>query len=375
MEDIVLLDTIERYLTGQMSPEEKTWFKQLRDKTPEIDQMVVEHKLFLHQLDEFAGHTNLKHSIAAAHNNLLQKGDINEGGEKTTGGRIVQMFHKYKKVTGIAASIAGITALAISILVAALSPNINKKDYQELVNVIKTVQQNQKETDAKLKQVGTPITKIPKGATAKTSGTAFLIDGKGYLVTNAHVLQGSSAVVKNNKGQEFATRIIKIDETRDLAILKIEDDDYKPVASLPYQIKKPGAELGEELFTLGYPRFPIEDVVCSIGYLSSPSGFDGDTTSYQMTINANPGNSGGPVFNKNGDVVGVLTARESSTEGAVFAITSKSIYQMINELKESDTAIQKIKITNNSTLKGQNRVEQIKQVQDYVYIVKAYNKQ
>lgn len=371
MEDIVLLDTIERYLTGQMSPEEKTWFKQLRDKNPEIDQMVVEHRLFLHQLDAFGEHEALKHTLNATHESLLQKGDIHEGGEKTFGGRVVQLFHRYKKVTGIAAAIAGVTALGISILVAAVSPNINKSEYQQLKNDLTKVKNDQNKTNARLNEVDS---KMPKGATARTSGTAFLIDGKGYLITNAHVLQGGSAVVKNNKGQEFATRIIKVDEKRDIAILKIEDADYKAVSSLPYQIRKPEAELGEELFTLGYPRYPVEDIVVSLGYLSSPSGFNGDTTSCQISLNANPGNSGGPVFNKNGDVVGIITAREASTEGAVFAVNAKNIYQMINELKDNDTAVQKIKITNNSTLKGQSRTEQIKHVKDYVYIVKAYNR-
>lgn len=372
MEDIVLLDNIERYLTGEMSAEEKVWFKQLRDKNPEIDQMVVEHKLFLHQLEAFGEHAALKHTIAAAHENLLQKGDIQEGEETTFKGRVVQLFHRYKKVTAIAAAIASVTALGISILVAAVSPNINKSEYQQLRNDLTRVKIDQNKTNARLNEVDS---KIPKGATANASGTAFLIDGKGYLVTNAHVLQGGSAVVKNNKGQEFSTRIIKVDEKRDIAILKIEDADYKPVSSLPYQIRKPEAELGEELFTLGYPRYPaVEDIVVSLGYLSSPSGFNGDSTSSMISLNANPGNSGGPVFNKNGDIVGILTAREASAEGAVFAVNAKNIYQMVNELKDADTAIQKIKITNNSTLKGQSRTEQIKHVKDYVYIVKAYNK-
>ncbi|HWB27836.1 MAG TPA: serine protease [Chitinophagaceae bacterium] len=372
MEDIVLLDVIERYLTGQMSPEEKTWFKELREKTPEIDQMVVEHKLFLHQLDEYAVHSALKHTITSAHENLLQKGDIYEGGEKTTKGRVIQLFHKYKKITAIAAGIAGVTALTISILVAALSPNINKRDYQQLVNVINSVKDDYRRTNARLNEVDS---KIPKGVTAKTSGTAFLIDGKGYLVTNAHVFRGSnSAVVKSNKGQEFSTRIICVDESKDLAILKIDDADYKNISSLPYQVKKPVAELGDELFTLGYSRLPVEDVVYSMGYLSSLSGFNGDSASCQISLNANPGNSGGPVFNRNGDIVGILTAKDPTSEGTVFAINSKSIYQMINDRKESDTTLQKIRIANNSELKGMSRNEQIKQVEDYVFLVKAYNK-
>jgi len=364
MEDIILLDAVERYLSGQMLPEEKAYFQKLRENTPEIDQMVVEHKLFLHQINEFADHTALKQTISEVHTNLSTKGDIHEGGELTTRGKVIQLFHRYKKITAIAASIAGITALTISILVAAFSPAINNTQFEQLN---KKLDNFQRATNAKIKAVDN---KIPQGAITTTGGTAFLIDGKGYLITNAHVLNGSSAVVVNSKGQEFTTRIVNIDKTKDLAILKIDDDDFKPMGPLPYSIKKGNVDLGEDLFTLGYPR---DIISCSLGYLSAESGFNGDTTSCQISLNANPGNSGSPVFNKNGDVVGILTAKQTEAEGVVFAVKAKGIYKLIDELKESDTSVQKIRITNSTSLRGESRVDQIKKVQDYVFLVKAYN--
>jgi len=366
MEDILLLETIERYLSGNMLPEEKAYFEQLRKNTPEIDQMVVEHKLFLQQMEHFSEHKNLKESLHAAHNNLVDKGVVYEGGEISTKGLVIQIWDRYKRVTAIAASIAGITALVISGLVSYFTPAANSTQLQQLNRTISQVVKNQQDIGAKLEEVKS---NIPKDVEFTTSGSAFLIDGKGYLVTNAHVLKGSGAVVVNSKGKEFNARIINVDNESDIAILKIQDDEYKPVSSLPYSIKQSNIDLGEELFTLGYPR---EQIVYNMGYLSSETGYNGDTASCQISLSANPGNSGGPVFNKNGEIIGILSTRQTSAEGVVFAIKSKGIYKLVDELKESDTAVQKIKMPATSAIRKKTRVEQIKEVADCVFLVKAY---
>lgn len=366
MEDILLLETIERYLSGNMLPEEKNYFEQLRKNTPEIDQMVVEHKLFLQQMDHFSEQKNLKDALHEAHHNLVEKGAVYEGGEISTKGKVIQLWDRYKRVTAIAASIAGVTALIISGLVSYFTPVANNNELQQLNGVVREVIRNQQALGKQLNEVGS---KIPKDAEAITSGSAFLIDGKGYLVTNAHVLKGSGAVVVNSKGQEFNAKIINIDNASDIAILKIQDDDYKSVSSLPYSIKKSNVDLGEELFTLGYPR---EQIVYNMGYLSSASGYNGDTSSCQISLNANPGNSGGPVFNKNGEIIGILSTREKYAEGVVFAVKAQEIYKLVDQLKESDTTVQKIKMPVYSSIKNKTRVEQIKEVADCVYLVKAY---
>ena len=67
MEDILLLNSIERYLEGRMLEEEKKFFEELRQNNPTIDQMVVEHKLFLHQMDEYADVKNFRDSIHTIH--------------------------------------------------------------------------------------------------------------------------------------------------------------------------------------------------------------------------------------------------------------------------------------------------------------------
>jgi len=143
MDDILLLEAIERYLSGDMSAEERTYFETLRKNTPEIDQMVVEHNMFLHQMDMYSAHRNLKHGLHEAHQHLLDRGDINEGGAISTRGKVIQLWNKYKRVTAIAASVGGVIALFISGLVMYFAPSVNGNQLQQLSNDIAVIKKNQ----------------------------------------------------------------------------------------------------------------------------------------------------------------------------------------------------------------------------------------
>ena len=154
---------------------------------------------------------------------------------------------------------------------------------------------------------------------------------------------------------------------RDVAIIKIDDDRFKSFASLPYSIRKTTSDIAEPVFTLGYPR---DEIVYGEGYLSASTGFNGDTLSCQISIPANPGNSGGPIFNHNGEVIGILSAKETETEGAVFAVQSKYIYQVLEELKKS-SLYKNVKVPSKSALNGLDNRQQVKKIQDFVFIVKG----
>ena len=368
MDDILLLEAIERYLRGDMDAAERTYFETLRKNTPEIDQMVVEHSMFLHQMDIYSVHRKLKQSLQATHAKLLERGEVNEGGELTTKGRVIQLWNKYKRVTAIAASVGGIIALVISGLAIYFSPVVNGNQIEQLSKAIEVIKKNQQYQGTLINEVKS---KIPENAKLISGGSGFLIDPKGYIITNAHVLKGSGAVVVNSKGQEFNATIANIDLEKDLAILKINDQDYEPLKSLPYSIRRANTDLGEQIFTLGYPR---NDIVYGEGYLSARTGYNSDSLTYQVQISANPGNSGGPVFNNNGEVIGVLSTRQAQAEGVTFAVKSKNIYRMVDELSNSDTSLEKIKLPTHSTLKGVERKLQITRLEDCVFYVKAYRK-
>jgi S1-C subfamily serine protease len=173
--------------------------------------------------------------------------------------------------------------------------------------------------------------------------------------------------VQNNKGDQFRAIVLKLDIPRDVAIIKIDDDNFRPFPSLPYGIKKTASEIAEPIFTLGFPR---DEIVYGEGYLSAKTGFNGDTLSCQIAVPANPGSSGGPIFNHNGEVIGILSAKETGAESTVFAIRSKYIYKAIEELKKNPL-YENVKISSKSNIDKLDKVDQVKKIQDCVFIVKG----
>lgn len=372
IEDIKLLEVVERYISGQMSPDERVHFEQLRKSTPEVDQMVVEHTFFLQQMNRFDEVKNFKAILSDTHIHLGEKGLIKAPRLKGKA-RVVYLYNRYKRVSAIAASIAGITALTISALVWSLNPGkpAKQEDVIQLKNDFAKkndqIEKKMKILDQKINNV-TDQTNVEPPIEYISSGTGFLIDSKGYLVTNAHVVKGAEHVaVQSSSGTDLRAKVVYSNEEKDIAILKITDKNYKPLSSIPYSIKRSGVNLAESIFTLGYPR---NDIVYGNGYIAAKTGYNGDTLSCQITIPANKGNSGSPVLNKNGEIIGILSKKESTVEGAAFALRSKYIFEALNELQK-DSSYKNIKLPTSSTLKGKDRTQQVKTISDYVFMVKV----
>ena len=366
MDDTLLLDAIERYRNGEMSPQEITFFEELRKNNPDIDQLAAEHNFFLGELDKLSDLKAFRSTLNEVENKLANEGIISkrEAKGKT---RIVYLWNRYRRTIVVAASIAGMVSISTATIVSMYSENKKVAVITPLVDhKLNQFEHKLNQMEHKLNDASVAIKEPAKPKfEAKFRATGFLVDGNGYIITNAHVVENVlNIIVENKKGDQFFTKVVYSNKITDLAILKIADTSFKKVTGLPYTFPKYSAQLGEHIFTLGYPR---EEVVYGEGYLSAKSGYYGDTTSYQISISVNPGNSGGPVINKNGEIIGIISSKETNADGVVFAIKSKNIYDALNELKGDEL----IKLPSVNSLKGLDRVQQIQKLEDFVYMVKG----
>jgi S1-C subfamily serine protease len=366
--EIMILDSVERYIRGEMNPDERLYFENLRKTNPEIDQLVVEHTLFLQQINQYGQSKKFISTLHEVHTDLSEQGKINSA--RLSGrAKVVYLWKRYRRVTAIAASIAGVTAISISMLVNSLTPVSKDPKVQDLLRKVATMDKKLTDVDRKIDHVDNKTNQSPIIPTpVHFNGTGFLIEAKGLMITNAHVVKNSENIyVQNNKGEQFKAIVLRLDPTKDIAIIKIDDRNFKPSASLPYGIKRTSADIAEPIFTMGFPR---DEIVYGEGYLSARTGFNGDTLSCQISVDANPGNSGGPVFNRNGEVIGILSKKETGADGAVFAVQSLYIYKVLEELKKNQL-YSEVKISSKSVLNGMDRVQQFKKIEEYIYMVKG----
>ncbi|RYY64675.1 MAG: serine protease, partial [Chitinophagaceae bacterium] len=157
MDDLNLLEAVERYINGQMSPDERVWFEGLRKSNPEIDQLVVEHTYFLQQFHRFDETRAFKARLNEIHLDLAEAGAI-ESPRLQGRARVRYLFNRYKRTGAIAASIAGVTAVAISALLWSVSPGKRtSRDVQDLSRQINNLQQHNREQDREINNVKSAV--------------------------------------------------------------------------------------------------------------------------------------------------------------------------------------------------------------------------
>jgi hypothetical protein len=215
-----------------------------------------------------------------------------------------------------------------------------------------------------------PTAEMYEDATTDWSGTGFAIDD-GYIATNYHVINGAGKIYiswkEGDHTEKLNAQLVATDEKNDIAILKIIDSRFKGFDNIPYGFNTALANEGEEIFVLGYPLTSTmgEEIKLTNGIISSTKGYKDDASMYQISAPIQPGNSGGPLFDSDGNVIGIIRAKHSEAENAGYAV--KAIY-LENLIKSSGISAS---ITRASKLHSSSLSKKVKKVKGFVYKIEC----
>ena len=200
------------------------------------------------------------------------------------------------------------------------------------------------------------------------SGTGFALND-GYIVTNYHVIDGAKSIsiqgVKGNFDTHYAVTLVGCDKNNDLALLKISDSNFTGFGPIPYAISNTTSEVGEDVFVLGYPLTSTmgDEIKLTTGIISSRTGFQGDVALYQISAPIQPGNSGGPLFDKKGNVIGIVSAKHSGAENVGYAIKTMYLRNLVESCANASI------IPTNNTISTLALTGKVKKEKSFVFFI------
>lgn len=203
------------------------------------------------------------------------------------------------------------------------------------------------------------------------SGSGIALGPK-VFATNNHVVDGATHlyVYFPETKSKYKAETITVDATNDLALVRITDPDFKGFPTIKYGFKKSLEDVGTDVFVLGYPRVDTmgEEVKLTTGVVSSRSGFQGNQSQYQVSAPVQPGNSGGPLFNDSGELIGIVSAKHTDgAENVSYAVKLSYLNDLIVKSGEN------ISLSRSSQIASQKLSEKCKAVIPCTVMVVADN--
>jgi len=364
MSDIELLSIIENYLKGELSEDERIRFEMLRHDNATVDNRVKEHELFTNHLKQYGERVEFENLL----NSIHQEIDVHALKEELVDhpSLIVRIWRNHHSKIALAASIALFTVLGTLFFEGLLRSQEQEQKVTNLMHAFENVKHSNDENTKTINHLKASIAP----SNYKGIGTGFAISSDGYIVTNFHVVNGVDSVyIQNSDGDAYHAKVVSTNPLYDIAVLKITDPSFKSLGPLPYGFKRGHTDLGEDVFTLGYSK---DDAVCSKGYLSSGNGFKGDSIKYQLSMDVDYGNSGGPVLDSKGNVIGVISSKQLLSDGVSFAVKSSYLIKAIKSIP-ADSVNGGLSLASKGNMANLSRPQQINKLQNYVFMVKVYN--
>ncbi|MFN8288137.1 MAG: serine protease [Chitinophagales bacterium] len=214
------------------------------------------------------------------------------------------------------------------------------------------------------------------GESKAKSGTGFLIGNDGIVATNYHVIEDADKIeltFPSDTGYvKYNGKVLNVDKTNDIALVKIDDPSFQPLSAVPFTISDEYT-VGEKIYTIGYPQPELMGTgyKYSSGEINSLTGKEDDVTLMQVSCPIQPGNSGGPLFNAKGDVIGLTTSTLNPFYVAKFQGT---LPQNVNYAVKADylRILAKEYLKNNkNSVSALNTSDQVKVLANYTCLIRV----
>jgi len=198
-----------------------------------------------------------------------------------------------------------------------------------------------------------------------STGTAFAVNSEGFFLSTHHIIGNKNEVLLENPedGSVYSAKVVARDLKSDLVLVKITDEGFTPLSRIPYPVVFQKVSLAQEVFTLGFPK---DDIVFGEGSISSLNGFNGDTIKYQVSVPVNPGQSGSPLFDESGNLIGVMSAKNLGADGVSYSIKSSEIINFL-ETKIDDP----IELPKSNLINKLGKTKKIEKIKPFIFIVRA----
>jgi serine protease Do len=194
-------------------------------------------------------------------------------------------------------------------------------------------------------QIGTTGGRFGGGGTATGVGSGIILTADGFVLTNRHVVEGSTSLtVTLLDGSEYPATVVKVSDTQDLALVKVDATGLSP-AKLGQSSQ---VVVGQTAIAIGSPLGTFTETVTKgiVSALDRQITVQDEQTGRPVTLTGliqtdaaiNPGNSGGPLLNANGEVIGVNTATAATAEGLGFAIPIDKAADLISQARAASVA-------------------------------------
>jgi S1-C subfamily serine protease len=362
-DELYIAQTAEADAAGSLAPGQRAELDARIAADPAFAQAYKEYYHTISSLQDGARRSRYKALLQDIHAEVTAKKPAK---------RLISFRPQFLRTAAMAASVALLTSAMTVWTIrhnepkSAVSRNLDLVKHD--VERIKRAQQHQQQQIQQIKEVADAST-APQPPQSNYSATGFALSSDGYIITNYHVVEGAENVqILTRDGTSYPATVVAFEPKNDIAMLKIDNKEFRfEKGDLPYSFMPGKAALGSAIYTLGFPQ---DEIVYNEGYISSRNGYEGDSNQYRLEVPAGPGQSGAPVVDASGNIIGIIRSKDAQTESTTYAVTSRTLLRLLRDLPKD----KRPKLPMGNRMTGLNRQQQIEKLQDYTCMVRVYKK-